>query len=334
MIPRTKPWLQHGGAPSDPLGVGLLTAQDFKWVDTDPFVEGYDMSLPSDAADPHDTPLFAGMHESRRLTCGPKIEVSAVTSVCNGRHTGILKRSLTLVLLIDGAPLDLAIGAGSGITVERGQALLITMRDAETFFCIHRKGDRSRSLLLQTRPEDIVDPELAKLVEKATVATSITRLPAASWSSAMPVSVSGPDPIRWLVEESCALGLLAQALRTVTGGQGVATATINPGDRRKMLRVRDLLIAAPDKKHRLADLAREAGVSVTTLTTKFAAVFGQPVFACLRDIRLDHARAGIEQDGWTVSQAAYAVGYQHLGSFSEAFRRKFGKLPSDLRRRA
>ena len=80
------------------------------------------------------------------------------------------------------------------------------------------------------------------------------------------------------------------------------------------------------------DLAREAGVSVTTLKTKFNAVFGQSVAAFLRDTRLATARVGIAEKGWTISQAAYLVGYKHQSSFSVAFRRKYGIWPSDLPR--
>ena len=343
------PGKTYRGTPSDDVGARTFTVQDFQGASGDPFLEGYEMWVPPCEEGADDAALYAGVHEARRLLSGPKIEVSALTAVCNGSHRGIMKPSLTLLLVIDGAPMRLAFGAGPKLTVERGQALLVTMPDTDAFTFSHRRGDRSRSLLLQTRPQDLVDPELADLVARATAATTVTRLPAASWSAAMAPPAPDPEPIRRLAEESCAMGLLAQALRTVTGvtavtcvgrappmagGKRIPAGTITAGDRRKMLRVRDQLLASPDKAHRLADLACEAGVSVTTLKTKFAAVFGQPVFACLRDIRLDTARAGIEREGWTVSQAAYEVGYQHLGSFAAAFHRKFGARPSEVRRRA
>ena len=65
---------------------------------------------------------------------------------------------------------------------------------------------------------------------------------------------------------------------------------------------------------------------------KFAAVFGQPIFAFLRDLRLERAFEGLQSEGWTVSQAAYFVGYRHPSSFSEAFRRKFGVAPQAVGR--
>ena len=335
MLP-TESWMEHSGRYTDAFRVRTLTARDFRCPDADPFVEEHKIWLPSDVGESDDTPLFSGIHEARWLSCGAKIEISALTAVCDGRYGGTLKRSLMVVMVIDGAALDLAVGEDSELAVQRGQALLVTMRDAEAIVGIHQKGNSSRCLLLQTRPEDIADPDLAALVDQAVARTAVTRLPVAYRFWAMADAVFGPGSICRLVEESCALGLLAEALHTLTGGESAAkaTATVTAGDRRKMLRVRDLLLAEPDREHRLADLAREAGVGVTALKTKFTAVFGQSVLAYLRDLRLDRARAGIVHEGWTASQAAYAVGYRNPGGFSGAFRRKFGMLPSDLRRHA
>lgn len=324
----------HGGERFAPSMTRTLSARDIDHSASDPFIEGYTAWSDLVAGEPGDMPLFSGLHDLRHLSSGPVIEVSALTALCASRHMAVMKRSLTLVLVIDGAPLELGVGHRSVLTVGRGQALVIATPDADAVIGIHRKGDSSRCLLLRTRPEDLVDPDLATFVREAIEATVVTRLPAASWSSAMAAALLSPGPIGRLAEESCALGLLAETLRTMTGNIDAANVTISSADRRKMLRVRDLLIAAPDKEHRLADLAREAGVGVTALKTKFTAVFGQSVFAFLRDTRLDRARAGIEHEGWSASQAAYTVGYRNLGGFSDAFRRKFGLLPSDLRRRA
>ncbi|MEM9784009.1 MAG: AraC family transcriptional regulator [Pseudomonadota bacterium] len=332
-MPRAPTSTMTAGVRSGGNADRLLTLGDFEGADQDPFLDDYHLSLPSDVAPSKDLPLFSGHHESRHLALGPKLEISALTAMCDSHHAGVLKRSLTLLLPIDCGPLTLAVGGGENVVLERGQALLIAMREPGRFASINRRGDRFRSLLLQTRPEDLADGELADLIETATASNTLARLPASSWSAALAATTVAADPTDRLIEDSCAMGLLAQGLQTVIGGERCTSQRVTAGDRKRMMLVRDILIASPDKQHCLADLAREAGVSVTTLTTKFAAVFGVSVFGCLRDIRLEQARAGMEQDGWTVSQAAYTVGYRHLGSFSEAFRQKFGLLPSDFRRR-
>ena len=323
----------------DPAELGAartFTARDLLGANPNPFVEGMEMWVPSSVREPDTVPVFSGIYESRRLSCGATIQISDGTTICDSYFAGTLKRSLTLVLSVSGTPFDLAVGEASGVTLHRGQAVLLTLHDAKTIAGSHRKGESTRSLMLQTRPEDVTDPNLAALVDQAIATTAVTRLPADRWVWAMADRAFSRGAVSRLVEESCALGLLADALQALTGdGRASAgSAAVGAGDRRKMLRVRDRLLAELDHEHRLADLAREAGLSVTTLKTKFTAVFGQPVFAYLRDLRLERARSGIEREGWSASQAAYSVGYRNAGGFTGAFRRKFGMLPSDLSRSA
>ena len=48
---------------------------------------------------------------------------------------------------------------------------------------------------------------------------------------------------------------------------------------------------------------------------------------------MDLAHQGIEENGWTVSEAAYFAGFRHQSNFATAFRHKFGFAPSDLKAR-
>ena len=317
-----------------PAGSQTLSARDLMGF-SDPFVDGYEARSLSGSIEGDDAPLFAGMHQTRMLFDGFKLETSYLTALCHSHHQATLKRSLTIALVLEGAPLDLMLGAGR-FTLGPGQAMMIAMPDADRLAGLYQRGQSSRCILVQTRPEDLADDELAEKVETLLKGTSITRLPAQYCPIGLATDLfatgAGGPTVR-LIEESCALALLALGLTSRTDDKDYTGEGVSRTDRRKMLRVRERLVSMPEREHRLGDLAREAGVSVTTLKTKFTAVFGRPVFAYLRDVRLERARTGIEQEGWTVSQAAYAVGYRHLGSFSDAFRRKFGTLPSDVRRR-
>lgn len=331
-----RPSPNFGAGPAGTFTARTFTAKELLWANPNPFVEFVEIWMPSSAPEPDTVPVFSGIYEARQLSCGATIQISAGTTICDSRFTGTLKPSLTLLLSLGGSSFELAVAGASGITVDPGQAILVTMREARMITGSHRKGDGARSLTLQTRPEDVTDPSLAALVDQAIAVNAVTRLPVAHWVAAMADQAFTPDAVSRLAEESCALGLLAEALKTLPGGgrDEAESSAVSAGDRRRMLRVRDILLAELDRDHRLADLAREVGVSVTTLKTKFTAVFGQPVFAYLRDLRLERARAGIEREGWSASQAGYAVGYQNPGGFAGAFRRKFGLAPSDLRRSA
>lgn len=137
-------------------------------------------------------------------------------------------------------------------------------------------------------------------------------------------------PMRALLVESYAVELIVGCLRKSTPDSPLWNGNVKTRDRKKMQQVYDRICDQPQAPHTLADLAQDAGVSVTLLKTKFQAVFGKTVFSALRDVRLDLARDGLKREGWTVSQAAYFVGYKHQSSFSKAFHRRFGLWPSEV----
>jgi AraC-like DNA-binding protein len=60
---------------------------------------------------------------------------------------------------------------------------------------------------------------------------------------------------------------------------------------------------------------------------------GQTVFDYIADLRMQHALAMLSQRTPSITQIAYAVGYNHSSSFSVAVQRRFGITPSELRRR-
>ena len=64
--------------------------------------------------------------------------------------------------------------------------------------------------------------------------------------------------------------------------------------------------------------------------TEFKAQFGVPVFKYLQNERLKKAHSLIKNQQKTIQEAAWAVGYESLGSFSNAFEKKFGYRPSQV----
>lgn len=77
----------------------------------------------------------------------------------------------------------------------------------------------------------------------------------------------------------------------------------------------------------LAELARQAGLSETSLKRGFRQVFGTTAFGYLRARRMERARALLEAGEATVLEAAALVGYSNPSHFSAAFRREFGVNP-------
>ena len=77
----------------------------------------------------------------------------------------------------------------------------------------------------------------------------------------------------------------------------------------------------------LQDLTKIAGMSHPKLNRCFRRFYGKTVFQYLRDERLKKARVLIENQGRTVTEAAYLVGYSSLSHFSKAYKHHYGISP-------
>jgi transcriptional regulator GlxA family with amidase domain len=78
----------------------------------------------------------------------------------------------------------------------------------------------------------------------------------------------------------------------------------------------------------VADLARTAGMSVSSFHEHFRSVTGTTPLQYQKDLRLIEARKFLASGGQPVSMAAYAVGYESPTHFSRDYARKFGTPPS------
>lgn len=89
----------------------------------------------------------------------------------------------------------------------------------------------------------------------------------------------------------------------------------------------DVLARELEEPPTLAALARQVGLSETTLKRGFHQVFGATVFGYLRERRMERARALLQSGEATVLEAAALVGYSNPSNFASAFRRQFGVNP-------
>jgi AraC-like DNA-binding protein len=77
----------------------------------------------------------------------------------------------------------------------------------------------------------------------------------------------------------------------------------------------------------LSELAQRVGVSDRTLQRGFRELFNTTAFGYLHNLRMEQAEQLLRNREMRVSEVAHAVGYGHLGHFTEAFKRKFGMTP-------
>jgi AraC-like DNA-binding protein len=79
-------------------------------------------------------------------------------------------------------------------------------------------------------------------------------------------------------------------------------------------------------------LAEHCGVSWRTLETAFADFRGLTPVAYVRNVRLDHARAALNEGQGTVAAVAARYGFRSTTTFALAYRKRFAVVPSRTKR--
>lgn len=103
-------------------------------------------------------------------------------------------------------------------------------------------------------------------------------------------------------------------------------------EREKLFQAKEILSNNLDTPPSLTELSRQIGLNTFKLKKDFKELFGVPVFKYLQNERMTKAHDLIRKKEATVQEAAWHVGYDSLSSFSNAFAKKFGFRPSEIRR--
>ena len=147
--------------------------------------------------------------------------------------------------------------------------------------------------------------------------------------------LTGPATCTPLLEslylESHALEIVADALGML---DTPAMQTLSTRDHARLRIACDYLESRDvddDAPLRLEEVARHAGMSVSTLHRLFRAGHGMSVFEYERARRMERARTALERDGVSVMEAAYLAGYSSPANFATAFKRRFGHTPRQVR---
>ncbi|MFD0796298.1 helix-turn-helix domain-containing protein [Maribacter chungangensis] len=104
-----------------------------------------------------------------------------------------------------------------------------------------------------------------------------------------------------------------------------------PLHREQLNKAKEILLENLDNPPSLSELSKAIGFNTTRLKKEFKAIFGVPVFKYLQNERLSSAHKLISEKEATVQEAAWQVGYDSLSSFSNAFAKKFGYRPSQIK---
>lgn len=130
--------------------------------------------------------------------------------------------------------------------------------------------------------------------------------------------------------ESQILELLSHYFNNINATKNIKKINSNQ-DVAKLYHAKELLLSKIDVPPSLEELAKLTGLNSFKLKSGFKELFGLPVYKYLHNKRMDKAYELLENKDLTVSEVAWYVGYNSLGSFSNSFYKKFGFRPSALK---
>jgi AraC-like DNA-binding protein len=103
------------------------------------------------------------------------------------------------------------------------------------------------------------------------------------------------------------------------------------GDKDKIYEAKQILDASSEYIS-IEKLARQIGINTFKLKNLFKEEFKKPIFEYQVNVHFSRAQAMLLDTTNSIQDIALSCGYQSVGSFSNAFKRKFSVRPSDMRK--
>jgi AraC-like DNA-binding protein len=107
---------------------------------------------------------------------------------------------------------------------------------------------------------------------------------------------------------------------------------LKKSDTAKMYQVRDIILSNLKHPFSLKELAHLVSTNEFTLKKSFKAIFGTTVFGFLNNVKMEKAQKLLTEQELTITQVAELVGYKNATHFTTAFKKKYGTLPSALKK--
>ncbi|MDX1636063.1 MAG: helix-turn-helix transcriptional regulator [Marinobacter sp.] len=273
-----------------------------------------------------------GQIEEQVLPSGFRLTRSSLDVLQPYESVSLGQSPLLMVVVLQGS-VRLEVGSWRR-TLHTGMALSLQLGPEQPLRAVQLSGQRLETvtLALDSRHLDGAGSQaalVAELLRRSPQPVHAWRVPAALLGLLRHgLETARPALQRELILEGLAMQLMGFGLPG-EGARSTRDTGLGPGDLQRLEAVRRRLEFAPAEDYSLADLARRAAMSPSSLRAKFRQAYGVPVFEYLRNCRLELARRSLEE-GLTVQQAAHRAGYRHATNFATAFRRAFGLSPSDL----
>jgi len=108
------------------------------------------------------------------------------------------------------------------------------------------------------------------------------------------------------------------------------TAAVS-GDIDKLKQLKEMLDRNFLDEYTLYDLVKTTSLNEFKLKTGFKQLYNVPVFAYIKQLRMQHAYQLLTDSNMKVEEVSDILGYNHAHHFSAAFKKHFGKTPSSVK---
>lgn len=106
---------------------------------------------------------------------------------------------------------------------------------------------------------------------------------------------------------------------------------LSESDKNKLFQAKEIVTTQYSTPPSLSQLSKMVGLNSNKLKKNFKEMFGIPVFKYIQEERLNKAYELLRESEKTVQESAWEVGYESLSSFSNAFHKKFGMRPNEVK---
>lgn len=140
------------------------------------------------------------------------------------------------------------------------------------------------------------------------------------------------DNVRPLILDCLGAALLVHVVRMYGNVAGVEERSIGRGSARAIRRALQYLHAVQDRPIRLADIAREAGLSTFHFSRLFQQATGFSPVRYLERLRIERAKSLLRGGTMGIAEVAYEVGFADQSHFTRRFRQAEGVTPGEYLR--
>ncbi|WP_312797442.1 AraC family transcriptional regulator [Tianweitania sp.] len=290
-----------------------------------------------------DTPLFRGEFWHRELRRGLHLHASDVFEEAGFTANSSQNAGVSCVFFLSG-DVNVAIGDRNFHfqgAESRNQGLIISSARLESFCRRSRGHQQIRHLVVSASPEWLDRDGLSALDDhRPAEALLRDHLASQSWQltrrlaslvSRIMKPAAGLSALHELMVESAAVEIVAEALAASTHQEPMPRSSMLSATETIRLRQAEQFIEARQgQKLHVEDIAQQSGVSVSGLQRLFQAKYGTSVLDHIRQVRLDDAKRMLEGGDTGIQQVAALAGYSSAANFATAFKRRFGRSPSEI----